>query len=564
MSQIRYWNNGESATSEKLRATQIGLHKKGVYARYGVVVTAPDTVLIGANGFALLPDGVAVTETFDVRLQLRVLATAATEYTITARHTENNLTYGAAVVYAFELGHLTNDDITNGIVLAWVSYPGGGVALTDSMITLPPLVGDGVIPGGFAGGDLTGSYPNPEVAGIRTVVVNEDARDAVEGDILRVGSDGEYHAVAASSIAGDGIPSANFNVLGVSTDYSPPTNFIDGFREFGVAGQIAQVVMSQETAGSSGTTVVELYKIDAAGVETQVSATGSISLPYTAGNNARMVSTSFLTGTNTFTATDRLGVKVTSLQVNGEDVSVNVVVAGASLPAPVLPSVNTHTTQSMMVTILGSTPTFAGSVYLPAGTLLASQSRISFGATLPADSARFQLRRMSDGAIVYDVTKTGVSSSTTPAGNIIIPTEGFYEMWLSSPSGGIAMLTGIHLVWTSTSGLNFDYSAFESNIGTVPADVGTLYLSPGTLQGTTQVVLSASGAGTPTAYLELRRPDTAAVIATFTSSGAGGREVVTIPGPVYVPVAGFYTLSLYGDVITTITGFHGFVGSVVV
>lgn len=557
MTQIRYWNTGDPVTAEKTRSVQIGLHKKGVYRRYNVTVYAPDTVTIGAGGFALLPDGIAVSETEGVRLRLSVLPTVPTEYTITARHIENNLSGGVAVVYAYEVGHLVDADISNGIVIAWLSYPGSGVAFTDSMITLPPLVGDGILPGGAASGDLGGNYPNPDVVGIRTVPVDASAAAAVPGDILVVDTDGTYHAKSAASILGSGIPSANFNVLGPSTDYTPPTNFVDGFREFGVAGQIAQIVVSQEVAGTSGSTDLDLYKIDVLGTETMISVPGSLSVSFAAGNKARIVSSSFLPGTNTFTATDRIGVKVAGLQLNGEDVSINVIVAGASLPAPTVTTPNTHATQSQAITVPGVTPAFAGCIYLPAGMLLMSQTRIAVGTTTAGDTARFQLRRMSDSAIVYDVTVAGFVVSVTPAANIIIPTEGFYELWLWSPSGGVASLAGTHFVWAPTTSLDIDYASNVITYGVVPTEIGSVYLTPGTLQGTTSVVLSSTGPGAPVTILELRRPDTFAVIATFMTSGTPGREVVTIAGPVYVPVAGFYTMTMYGGTVTTASGFHG-------
>jgi hypothetical protein len=560
MTQKRYWNPNDPFLATKAREVHIGLNTAGVYRRYGVTVAAPDTIEIGAGGFALLPDGICVTEDHALRLRITVLPALATEYTITARHTETNQTAGAAVVYAIETGHLTNADVSNGIVLAWIHYPGGGVQLQQSYIELVPLVGEGNVPGGVAGGDLSGTYPDPTVAGIQNVPV---AAGAVDGDILVVTS-GQYTPTQLSSLVGTGIPSANFNALGASTSYSVPTNFVDGFRNFGVPITIARVVLSQEVAGSSGVTEVRLFRVSQTGVETQITPNNSLLLPYTAGNKAMVISTSFIPGAAVFDPNDRLGMKVISLQVGGEDVSVDVIVSGATVPVAPIVSADTHVTQSMNESVFGNVFSFVGSIWLPACTLLASDSRIAFGAALLADSANLELRRMSDGGVVYSTTVTGGVASIPLPGNINIASAGFYEWWLRSPSGGTGLLNGVHLVWSPVTSMNLNFSANVTLLGTTPFVAGCVYMSAGTLQTGAVAVLDAYGPGTPTAYLDVIRPDLNTVVGTFQTSGVAGRQEAATTAPISLPISGFYTLHLRGNAATTTTGFHALRASIVV
>ncbi len=551
MTQKRYWNTGDPFVAAKARDVHIGLHRKGVYRRYDVTVIAVDTIEIGANGFALLPDGIAVTEDFAVPKRITVLPTTPTEYTVTARHTENNQTGGAAVIYTIEEGNLDNEDISNGIVIAWIHYPGGGVPITQPMVELPPLVGDGVTPGGPAGGDLGGTYPDPTVVGIQTTPVDETA--PVEGDVLYL-EDGTWGPKPVASLFGSGIPSAVFNVLGTDTDYVIPTNFIDGFREFGTATTIARLTMSQEIAGTSGTSDITLFKISDSGVETQITPNGSLIIPYSSGDMARIVSTSFIPGTNSLGSNDRLGIKVNGLQLNGEDVTVNVIVA-AAVPNPIVVSSNTNVTTTVDASVLGNVFTFVGSVWLPASTLLSSDTRLALGTTSPTDTAQFQLRRMVDGAVIWDVMTTGAVASVAPVGNVVIGTTGFYDFYVRSPSSGVALLRGVRLVWSPTTNVEVNNTANEVVLGITPTLVGSIYLPGGSLQGGSQVVLAAYGPGSPFAIFELVDP-LGSTVATLTTSGTPGREVISIP-PTFLTSAGFYTLRLYGDAATTTSSVHG-------
>ena len=138
MSQIRSWNYGDPFTSDKLKTLQKVLNCKGVYDGYDITVTDTNKVTLSANGHLLQPNGVMVSETVGIVLEIASLPAVATNYTITCRHTDTQVIGGSAAIYAIEVGTFipyTGTDISDGVVIGWITYPGGAVALTPAMIT---------------------------------------------------------------------------------------------------------------------------------------------------------------------------------------------------------------------------------------------------------------------------------------------------------------------------------------------------------------------------------------------------------------------------------------------
>ena len=131
MTQRRIWNFGDTFTSEKASTLSLALHSPGVYSGYVPVITDPDTFTLG-SGFLMLPSGIVVGESSPVELRIYPLPAAATNYTITCRHTDRDLIGGQAALYAVEPGLLTS--LTDGVAIAYIRYPGGAVPLAYSHI----------------------------------------------------------------------------------------------------------------------------------------------------------------------------------------------------------------------------------------------------------------------------------------------------------------------------------------------------------------------------------------------------------------------------------------------
>lgn len=132
MTQRRIWNYGDTFTSDRATSAVAALHEPGVYVGYDVVITDTDTLTL-SPGFLLLGSGILVGETAAIELRIAPLPAAATNYTITIRHTDADVMGGQAAVYAIETGLLSS--VSNGVPIAYIRYPGGAVPLAYSFIT---------------------------------------------------------------------------------------------------------------------------------------------------------------------------------------------------------------------------------------------------------------------------------------------------------------------------------------------------------------------------------------------------------------------------------------------
>jgi len=144
MSQTRIWNFGDTFTAEKTKQVQAALNLPGVYLGYNITVTSPTKIAISANGYLLQPDGILVTETLPVSLTMATLPTIATIYTITCRHTDVQTIGGTPALYAIEVGNFAINSLSDGVVLGWITHPGGALPLIASYITLAPKAGGNV------------------------------------------------------------------------------------------------------------------------------------------------------------------------------------------------------------------------------------------------------------------------------------------------------------------------------------------------------------------------------------------------------------------------------------
>lgn len=373
---------------------------------------------------------------------------------------------------------------------------------------------------------------------------------------LRLG-DGDSASSISPGSGGGGAAAVpmHFTQNGIISGISTPTDFVDGLREVGVIGTVTGVVVSQEIDGGAGATTIELYKVDPAGVETQITTGGTASLAAGGGAKARALSASFIGATATLVATDRLGIKITAVQTTtAADLTVTVLMSGVEAAAPVTLPGDDEVTQAINGTVLGTTPVLVGSIYLPAGTIVGASSRVMLGTDQVADTASLELRRFTGGAVLDTITATGVLQEAQPSGDIVVPADDWYDLYLYSDVVTTnAILRGLVFTYVAGAGVRVRQAFDQTQTGTTPLHVGSVYLPAGTLQAASRCMLGTSAGGTAT--LELRRFTGGAVITTWGVTGALADEPLGASVP--IAAADWYDIYIYGDAGPTVAQVKG-------
>lgn len=205
-------------------------------------------------------------------------------------------------------------------------------------------------------------------------------------------------------------------------------------------------------------------------------------------------------------------------------------------------------------TVLGTTFTLVGSIFLPAGTVAAATSRVMLGTDQVADTADLEIRRFTGGTVVDTLSATGVLQDVQPSGDIAIPAEDWYDLYLKSDVPATnAILRGVKFEYTATTGTGVRQAFEQSQTGTTPLLVGSVYLVAGTLQATSKCMMGTSAGGTAT--VELRRFTGGAVITTWAASGA--RQNKTLGATAAIAAADWYDVYLYGDAGPTVAEVWG-------
>lgn len=206
MAQIRIWDFGSPFSAERGREVNRALNEPGCYAGYDISVINADTIELSANGYLLMPSGLLVSETSAIRLRKSPLPGFATNYTITCRHIDDPVIGGSQAVYAIEDGLFDVGSLVNGVVIGWIIYPGGGVALDQTFITKAPC---GPASGSIdpAAGDLSGTWPNITVIGLQGTPLGAPFSPS-SGDVLTYNGSGWVPASPGLSVASDAIVSS--------------------------------------------------------------------------------------------------------------------------------------------------------------------------------------------------------------------------------------------------------------------------------------------------------------------------------------------------------------------
>lgn len=137
MPQKRFYNYDSTADSGSENTINYALHSKGVYQGLDLIINSstPPALTI-SPGYGLQHNGVLWRE--DTEVVIPFAATmVATNYTLIATHDNRQILGGVKIVYDLISSALA-PDITDGIVLGWIYYPGGGGALLQEYCVSAP------------------------------------------------------------------------------------------------------------------------------------------------------------------------------------------------------------------------------------------------------------------------------------------------------------------------------------------------------------------------------------------------------------------------------------------
>jgi hypothetical protein len=133
--QRRIQDYGSPVTASSLKSLSSSFSGPAILSGFDFAVEASDRLRIGP-GTAITDQGVIITETEAKSLTIPISAPA--DFTVYYYHIDQNVSGGVAASLTLASGILYQENV-EGVILGYIRYPGGGVAL-DSSFFVQPLV----------------------------------------------------------------------------------------------------------------------------------------------------------------------------------------------------------------------------------------------------------------------------------------------------------------------------------------------------------------------------------------------------------------------------------------
>lgn len=139
MSQQRYFNFGSPASASNFNAVMSGITSKGILKGGEISIIQPNVIVIDPV-WLIFSSGIVLHETERKTLLVPFSSSPTNQsFTVTYRHSDGGLVGGNAATLQIESGFISNENplLSNGVALAYISYPGSGPLLNAHIIQAP-------------------------------------------------------------------------------------------------------------------------------------------------------------------------------------------------------------------------------------------------------------------------------------------------------------------------------------------------------------------------------------------------------------------------------------------
>jgi hypothetical protein len=137
MAQQRFINFGDTVLADRINQISTAIVEAGVLSGAEFSVFDPETLAVGPSSVMLRT--LLLEESVSTYIQLNYgLSAGAKDYTVVYEHQNQNVQGGVAAQMLILDGIFSFGDLENTVILGWVRYPGGSVALNTSFFIEAP------------------------------------------------------------------------------------------------------------------------------------------------------------------------------------------------------------------------------------------------------------------------------------------------------------------------------------------------------------------------------------------------------------------------------------------